>query len=68
MWVDLTGATFGRLTVEQWMPGEGWRCRCSCGRTKVTAGAKLRNGSTRSCGCGQPAALRAHYERQVGAP
>ncbi len=28
-----------------------WYCMCDCGRMKVIAGGKLRNGNSKSCGC-----------------
>lgn len=56
--IDLTGKTFGRLTVlgAHGMSKEGlnhvlWKCLCSCGNSKVILGPSLRNGKTNSCGC-----------------
>ena len=53
--VDITGMTFGRLTV---IERAGvvknkmmWRCRCTCGKEIVVAGVSLRSGNTTSCGC-----------------
>ena len=52
--LDLTGQTFGQLTVLA--PAENigsmtaWRCRCSCGKEIVVETAHLRSGQT-SCGC-----------------
>lgn len=54
---DLTGKTFGRLTVlkrshkndNQGRPM--WSCRCVCGTIKDISGWNLRQGITRSCGC-----------------
>lgn len=53
---DITGLKFGRLTVQERDPkNEGtrarWRCLCECGGTCIVAGKRLRNGTTRSCGC-----------------
>lgn len=53
--IDLTGQTFGRLTVIERAENRGrrvaWRCRCECGaETDVTSGS-LRSGKSRSCGC-----------------
>ena len=57
--IDLTGKTFGRLTVLK----EGdkpkttnrkekfWLCKCICGNQAVVAGYQLRSGITKSCGC-----------------
>lgn len=52
--IDLTGRTYGRLSVlwhshtdEQAM----WFCECVCGTRVVAPGYKLRSGRKRSCGC-----------------
>ena len=52
--IDLTGQTFGRLTVIELShvyKGTHWLVECSCGITKVVSGWHLRGGKTRSCGC-----------------
>ena len=52
--IDETGHTYGRLTAIESVPDrhpKHWLCRCTCGRTKVVSGNKLRSGWTRSCGC-----------------
>lgn len=54
--VDLTGQTFGRLTV---LSEAGrykknmatWNCQCSCGNTTIAISNNLRKGNTKSCGC-----------------
>ena len=53
---DMRGLTFGRLTVlflADHRIGRlaAWHCRCECGAVPVVAGAQLRKGRTRSCGC-----------------
>ena len=52
---DLTGQTFGRLTaikiIARRSDGCVWECRCVCGNTTRTAGASLRKGKAKSCGC-----------------
>jgi hypothetical protein len=53
---DLTGETFGRLTVTELHPercktGAVWVCRCSCGEVVLKAAHYLIHGSARSCGC-----------------
>lgn len=55
---DLTGRTFGRLTViRPARPSEGRKgrtclvCLCSCGRETVVELSHLKSGHTKSCGC-----------------
>src|SRR6266851_517265 len=56
MRIDITGKTYGRLTVlsfygiSRWEQAL-WMCLCSCGRKLTVAGYSLRNGHTASCGC-----------------
>jgi hypothetical protein len=53
---DLTGLTFGRLTVV-WFAGidqagkATWNCLCECGSTVVARSNNLTTGNTNSCGC-----------------
>lgn len=54
--VDLTGRTFGRLTVlhatgERTRYGRVWQCRCACGEDFQATAGVLGNGNTSSCGC-----------------
>lgn len=52
---DLTGSTFGRLTVleradsRKWTAR--WKCRCACGNFAEVCAGDLRSGHTKSCGC-----------------
>lgn len=53
---DLTGLTFGRLTVIKRAGNIGdrrttWLCKCECGNEKIIEGDSLRSGKTKSCGC-----------------
>lgn len=57
---DLTGKTFGRLTVlyrtnDHYYPSGRhdvqYRCRCECGNEINALGVHLRSGHTKSCGC-----------------
>lgn len=52
---DLTGKTFGRLTVKARSGHIGkqpaWDCICVCGKPSRVAGDNLRQGKTTSCGC-----------------
>lgn len=56
--IDMTGLRFGKLIVKERdfsRPKGGkvyWICQCDCGNTKSIVGTDLRNGKTRSCGCG----------------
>lgn len=56
---DLTGKTFGLLTVlgpaEDEVTSRGcriarWKCRCICGAEVVTRGSSLKSGHTKGCG------------------
>lgn len=60
--IDLTGKTFGKLTViergEDQINPSGrkrvrWLCQCECGNTVLVAGESLRAGQSNSCGCGR---------------
>lgn len=58
---DLTGQTFGRLTViqraeDKILKGSGkrvvmWLCQCSCGQIVKVQGSNLRRHVVNSCGC-----------------
>lgn len=51
--VEMTGVVCGELTVQRRAPKGrkvSWECLCSCGKTVVVDGTKLRSGHTRSCG------------------
>ena len=54
---NLTGKTFGRLTVIRRHGTEShpvkWECECECGTKKVVAYKHLAYGGTVSCGCYQ---------------
>lgn len=54
--IDLTGQTFGRLTVlkRNGKDKDGsalWLCECVCGRFVTVRSNSLRFGKTQSCGC-----------------
>ena len=58
--IDLTGKTFGHLTVlcrandkilRNGVKKPMWLCQCDCGNIKEILGESLRNGKTTSCGC-----------------
>jgi len=52
---DLTGQTFGRLTViakaESRKGQTRWLCQCECGARTEAHASHLQNGHTQSCGC-----------------
>ena len=56
-YIDLTGDTYGRLTVielsEKRSPSKHvmWVCQCECGNTIIATSNHLRTGTTKSCGC-----------------
>lgn len=58
--VDLTGKTFGKLTVIKRVDPivkpngrkvQQWLCQCSCGKQCVARHGNLTSGTTTSCGC-----------------
>lgn len=53
--IDITGKTFGRLTVTEKNCQKGkyiyWYCLCSCGQTKMIRSDHIRYGKIKSCGC-----------------
>lgn len=53
--LELSGQTFGGLTVLQEAPKRGrtryWACLCACGVEKIVCQNELRSGQTVSCGC-----------------
>ncbi len=54
--IDLTGMTFGKLTVMSLIglnkfKRREWECRCECGNTIPIDVGHLRSGHTQSCGC-----------------
>src|SRR5690554_4754633 len=66
---DLTGKTFGLLTViehagvQESAGGarfQMWRCRCECGGEKVSRSNNLVSGRNKSCGC------RSHGHKKHG--
>jgi len=55
--IDLTGKTFGKLTVTSMSEERGnrgviqWNCRCSCGNHHLVTGGSLTSGNTTKCKC-----------------
>jgi hypothetical protein len=55
MAIDMTGQTYGRVTVlaRHGLLGKKatWLCRCECSSEFTVEGRSLRSGNTKSCGC-----------------
>lgn len=53
--IDLSGKTFGNLTVIGRSSNDGrrvmWNCKCSCGEMRTVRAYSLTSGHTVSCGC-----------------
>jgi len=66
--IDLTGKTFGRLTVTGRSVTSGgnkhvyWGCNCQCGSSVTVSGSNLTTGNTKSCGCLATELLSAHED------
>lgn len=64
--VDLTGKRFGKLTVIEWVGRKNgatwWKCRCDCGREKITRHGTLTSGNITQCGNCRPSD---HLENMV---
>jgi hypothetical protein len=50
--IDLTGKRLGRLVAIAYVRDGKWSCVCDCGAHTVVHGQALREGRTKSCGCG----------------
>jgi len=68
---DLTGQTFGRLTVlgraKRMRDKSGralWDCRCTCGKEVMVMGKSMQRGNTKSCGCLRSEWVKAYNERK----
>ena len=61
---DLTGRTFGRLTVTSRANVESnrcyWNCECNCGNKVVVRTDNLTGGKSNSCGCLQKESTQMH--------
>jgi hypothetical protein len=64
---DLTGQTFGRLTVLEFYDVKSkvsrWLCKCECGNSTITRGYNLTSGKAKSCGCMHRENVKAMGER-----
>ena len=72
--IDLTGRTFGRLTVIGRVPPDTvyglarpmWLCECECGTQTAVLGQNLRSHATKSCGCLRRETSAANGRRRKG--
>ncbi len=68
--IDLSGQTFGRLTVVAFngrVKGRPtWACSCSCGGEKIAVGHDLACARVQSCGCLQAEVRIASHTRHGG--
>jgi hypothetical protein len=55
--INLTGRTFGALTVRKYLGGSKWACACVCGGSTTAVTGNLRSGNSQSCGCRKRAVL-----------
>ena len=63
--IDLTGETFGDLTVLDYIGNKQYRCKCSCGNEVNVFRYNLIYGGTRSCGCKRLDTLTKEYLIEV---
>lgn len=67
--LNLSGKTFGRLTVleisHRNSSGIYWMCRCSCGKRKAILGSHMNKGATRSCGCERSELMRERSKKRA---
>ena len=62
--LNLTGHTYGRLTVISYADKKGtkhrWNCQCECGGSAITTSSNLRTGHAISCGCAVKELMTTH--------
>jgi len=68
--IDITGQTFGELTVLEFSHVDKrrqsfWRCRCSCGKETIVAGRSLKSSDTKSCGCYRKSTVIPEDEKEI---
>lgn len=67
---DLTGQTFGRLTVVEFASHchesghVKWLCKCECGTFKKCFASDMVSGATMSCGCWHREQVRKRHENE----
>lgn len=66
---NLVGRQFGELIVLKRNPVNSksgnarWDCKCSCGNIATVIGSKLRNGTTKSCGCARKSKIAQGFSK-----
>ena len=50
--INIKGTVVGELSVLEYVGDRKWKCRCSCGKTVIADGTKLRNKTITTCGHG----------------
>ena len=68
---NMIGTSFGALIVLRLDSRDSsghvkYMCKCSCGKTKVILGYNLRQGVTKSCGCGAARVKAEPKVREIG--
>lgn len=66
--MDLTGQTFGRLEVQEYVGVQKesmWKCKCECGNEVVVAHHNLTSGKTTSCGCRQEEVRKENFKNNI---
>ncbi len=67
MAIDLTGKTFGRLTVLRYAHHRSgkryWDVKCACGKELTARGTSLTTGQRKTCGCAVSDSLKARNHR-----
>lgn len=64
--VDISGMTFGRWTVLEYVSGGKWLCRCECGTEKEVSAHTLVKGKSLSCGCTQHSLVIERFTKHGG--
>jgi hypothetical protein len=49
IWVDLTGKTFGKLKVIEYLGKSKWKCQCECLNYNIVRTSDLNNGNSKGC-------------------
>ena len=66
--IDITGQTFGNLTVIDFAYSKRgkafWKCKCSCGNNIIYESYPLRTGQRQSCGCEKYKGLPKGYSQE----